>query len=122
MRIRGNNPLAFQLEQIASGTEQIFADYIETLHAGVRAVPVFVFRKFSRGLTLSMIMQFVESEARFVYMQNEKVPNGRTIDGRYLGGAGLTMWEWLHVPGFLEVAIRNEAIRIRLREALKAWG
>jgi hypothetical protein len=31
------------------------------------------------------------------------------------------MWEWLHVPGLLEVAIRNEAIRIRIREALRAW-
>jgi hypothetical protein len=54
-------------------------------------------------------------------MRNEQVPNGVGIDGRYLGGAGLTMWEWLHVPGFLEVAIRNEAIRIRIREALRAW-
>jgi hypothetical protein len=51
-------------------------------------------------------------------MENEEVPNGVHIDGRYRGGAGLTMFEWLHVPGFLEVAIRNEAIRIRIRQAL----
>jgi hypothetical protein len=54
-------------------------------------------------------------------MENEEVPNGVCIDGRYRGGVGLTMFEWLHVPGFLEVAIRNEAIRIRIRQALAAW-
>jgi hypothetical protein len=31
------------------------------------------------------------------------------------------MFEWLHVSGFLEVAMRNEAVRIRIRQALKAW-
>jgi hypothetical protein len=72
-------------------------------------------------LALSTVFQFVESEARFVFMQNEQVPNGMTIDGRYLSGPGLTMWECLHVLDFLEVAIRNEAIRIRIQEALRAW-
>ena len=70
------------------GTAEIFAEYIDLLQPGVRPVPVFVFRKPSRGLTLGMIMQFVESEVvRFVYMRNEQVPNGVGIDGRYLGGA-----------------------------------
>ena len=56
-------------------------------------------------------------------MQNEKVPpNGVAIHGRYLGGGvGLTMFEWLHVPGFLETIVRCEAIRMRIREAMVAW-
>jgi hypothetical protein len=40
-------------------------------------------------------------------MENEEVPNGVCIDGRYRGGAGLAVFEWLHVPGFLEVASRD---------------
>jgi hypothetical protein len=31
------------------------------------------------------------------------------------------MFEWLYVSGFLEIAIRNEAIQIRIRQALRAW-
>jgi hypothetical protein len=70
---------------------------------------------------LDVVLQFLPTDVRFMFMENEQVPNGVCIDGRYFGGAGLTMLEWLHVPGFLEVVVRNEAIRLRIVQALRAW-
>jgi hypothetical protein len=84
-------------------------------------VPVYLFRKVSRGVDLGVVLAFLHSEERFVFMENEKCPNGRALHGRYLGGVGLTMFEWLHVPGFLEVVVRCERTRRRIREALRAW-
>ena len=70
---------------------------------------------------MDVVLQFLPTDVRFVFLENEAVPNGWGVDGRYLGDAGLTMLEWLHVPGFLEVVVRNEAIRLRIVQALRAW-
>jgi hypothetical protein len=42
-------------------------------------------------------------------MEHEKSPNGRALHGRYLGGVGLTMFEWFHLPRFLEIASDADA-------------
>jgi hypothetical protein len=99
VRIRGRNALAHQLWQIGLATSAIFHTRTSALVAGARAVPVYLFRKVSRGVNLGVVLAFLHSEERFVFMENEKCPNGRALHGRYLGGVGQTMFEWLHVPG-----------------------
>jgi hypothetical protein len=121
VRIRGKNTLAHQLSQIVSATSEIFKTLTMSLVQDARPVPVIVGRKVSRMINLDVVLGNIDSEVRFAVVQNEKVPNGVAIHGRYLGGVGLTMFEWLHVPGFLETIVRCEAIRMRIREAMVAW-
>ena len=106
MRIRGATELSLQLEMIAIGTSLIFEEFVERIVPGARAVPMFVCRTPSRLFNLDVVIRFFKSDARFVFTDNEQVPNGVTTDGRYRGGIGLTMFQWLHVPGFLEIVIR----------------
>ena len=114
--------MAHQLSQIVSATSEIFKTLTMSLVQDARPVPVIVGRKVSRMINLDVVLGNIDSEVRFAVVQNEKVPNGVAIHGRYLGGVGLTMFEWLHVPGFLETTIvRCEAIRMRIREAMVAW-
>jgi hypothetical protein len=75
-----------------------------------------VLRNTSRGINLDVVLGNLDSEVRFAVLQNDIVSNGIAIHGRYaskvyLGGVGLAVFEWLHVPGFLEAIIDRSPLR-----------
>jgi hypothetical protein len=51
--------------------------------------PFCVLRKVSRGINLDVVLGNLDSEVRFAVLQNDIVPNGVAIHGRYERGTSV---------------------------------